>query len=86
MVYRGRTVIDSRPNSELRVLVCVHDEENVPSAVDLLRALNPSKQSPIAVYMLHLIELTGSATPLLIPHKKTRRLSSRTSSSGPVIC
>ncbi|XVF13885.1 hypothetical protein REPUB_Repub09cG0007700 [Reevesia pubescens] len=49
------------------------------------RALNPCKQSPISVYMLHMIELTGSATLLLIP-RKTRRLSSRTSSSsGPVI-
>ncbi|XVE67663.1 hypothetical protein DITRI_Ditri09bG0006200 [Diplodiscus trichospermus] len=85
MVYRGRTLMNSRPNSELRVLVCIHDEENVPSAINLLEALNPSKQNPIAVYMIHLIELTGSATPLLIPEKKTRRLSSRTNRSGPVI-
>ncbi|XP_022774237.1 cation/H(+) antiporter 15-like [Durio zibethinus] len=85
VVYHGRTLMDSRPNSELRLLVCIHDQENVPSAISLLKALNPGKQSPIAVYMLHLIELTGSATPLFIPHKKTRKFSSRTSSSGPVI-
>ncbi|XVF16160.1 hypothetical protein REPUB_Repub10bG0007600 [Reevesia pubescens] len=85
MVCHGRTVMHLKPNTELSLLICVHDEENVPPAINLLRALNPSRQSPIAVYMLHLIELTGSATPLLIPHKKTRRISSRTSSSGPVM-
>ncbi|XVF60005.1 hypothetical protein PTKIN_Ptkin08bG0007700 [Pterospermum kingtungense] len=86
VVYRGRTVMDSRLDSELRVLVCAYDEENVPSAINILRALNPCKQSPVAVYLLHLIELTGSAAPVLIPHnKKTRRMSSKTRSSGPVI-
>ncbi|XP_007031926.2 PREDICTED: cation/H(+) antiporter 15 [Theobroma cacao] len=84
-VYHGRTVMHSRPNSELKLLVCIHDQENVPSAINLLGALNPSKQSPIAVHLLHLIELTGSATPLLIPHKITKSFSSRSSGSGPVI-
>ncbi|OMO85437.1 Cation/H+ exchanger [Corchorus capsularis] len=82
--YHGRTVTHSSPNSELRILVCIHDEEHVPSAINLLGALNPSKQSPIGVYMLHQIELTGSnAIPLLIPHKLTKKLSSR--DSGHVI-
>ncbi|OMO99390.1 Cation/H+ exchanger [Corchorus olitorius] len=80
----GKTVMHSRPNSELKILVCIHDEEHVPSTINLLGALNPSKQSPIGVYMLHQIELTGSnATPLLIPHKLTKKLSSR--DSGHVI-
>ncbi|KAE8689413.1 hypothetical protein F3Y22_tig00110940pilonHSYRG00544 [Hibiscus syriacus] len=75
----------SRPNSRLRVLVCIHEEQNVPSAINLLATLSPGKQSPIVVYMLHMIEIIGAASPLLISHRKTRRVSPKTRGSGPVI-
>ncbi|KAL4379457.1 hypothetical protein GQ457_02G012800 [Hibiscus cannabinus] len=83
--YIGRSVLQSRPHSQLRVLVCIHEEQNVPSAINLLATLNPCKHSPIVVYMLHIIELKGVASPLLIPQKKTRRVSPKTRGSGPVI-
>ncbi|KAE8715879.1 GYF domain-containing-like protein isoform 1 [Hibiscus syriacus] len=83
--YIGRSVLQSRPNSRLRVLVCIHEEQNVPSAINLLATLSPGKQSPIVVYMLHIIEMIGAGSPLLIPHRKTRRVSPKTRGSGPVI-
>ncbi|KAK8347174.1 hypothetical protein V6Z12_A07G267000 [Gossypium hirsutum] len=83
--YYGRTLAYSRHNSELRVLVCIHEEQNVPSAINVLATLKPTKQSPIAVYMLHMVELMGSATPLLMRQKRPKKLSTRTRGSAPII-
>uniref|UniRef100_A0A2N9IEK7 Uncharacterized protein n=1 Tax=Fagus sylvatica TaxID=28930 RepID=A0A2N9IEK7_FAGSY len=85
MVYKRRTVMHLRPDSELRILVCIHDEENVPTIINLLEALNPSKRSPLSIYLLHLIELVGRANPLLITHKLTKRPSSKASTSKPIV-
>ncbi|KAF8390683.1 hypothetical protein HHK36_025210 [Tetracentron sinense] len=81
VVYRRRTILHSRPNSELRVLVCIHDQENVPTIVNLIEATNPTKRSPLVVYVIHLLELVGRATPLLIPHKLSKRPSSNGAAS-----
>ncbi|KAF8378037.1 hypothetical protein HHK36_029370 [Tetracentron sinense] len=75
-VYKRRTILHSRPNIELRVLACIHDQENVPTVINLLEASNPTKRSPIVIYAVHLLELVGRATPLLIPHRLSKRPSS----------
>ncbi|CAK9317722.1 unnamed protein product, partial [Citrullus colocynthis] len=62
----------SRSESDLHVLVCIHDQEDVPSAINLLEALNPTRHSHLAVYMLHLVELLGRANPQLIHHKSKK--------------
>ncbi|KAI3930914.1 hypothetical protein MKW92_018456 [Papaver armeniacum] len=67
--YKRKTIQHSKPNAELRILACVYHEENVPSIVNLLEASNATTYSPICVYTLHLIQLQGRATPLLITHK-----------------
>ncbi|KAI3961888.1 hypothetical protein MKW98_022093 [Papaver atlanticum] len=67
--YKRKTIQHSKPNVELRILACVYHEENVPSIVNLLEASNATTYSPICVYTLHLIQLQGRATPLLITHK-----------------
>uniref|UniRef100_A0A2N9IKG5 Uncharacterized protein n=1 Tax=Fagus sylvatica TaxID=28930 RepID=A0A2N9IKG5_FAGSY len=85
MVYKRRTMMHLRPDSELRILVCIHDQENVPTIINLLEALNPSKRSPLSIYLLHLIELVGRANPLLITHKLTKRPSSKASPSEPIV-
>ncbi|KAI3867944.1 hypothetical protein MKW92_049905 [Papaver armeniacum] len=64
--YKRKTIQHSKPNAELRILACVYHEENVPSIVNLLEASNATTYSPICVYTLHLIQLQGRATPLLI--------------------
>ncbi|BBH00553.1 cation/hydrogen exchanger 15 [Prunus dulcis] len=79
MVYKRRTVMHARPNSQLPVLVGIHDQEDVEPTINLLQALYPTERSPLAIYLLHLIELIGRANPLLIPHKLTRRPSSKAS-------
>ncbi|KAM3761123.1 hypothetical protein ACB098_01G243800 [Castanea mollissima] len=84
-VYSRRTVMHSRPNSELRVLACVHDQENVPTIINLLEALNPSKRSPVSIYLLHLLELVGHSNSTVIPHKRTKRPSSQADPSKHIV-
>ena len=66
--YRKRTVQSSRVDAELRVLVCIHAPRNVPTIVNLLEATHPNKSSPICAYVLHLFELTGRASAMLVVH------------------
>lgn len=67
-VYKRRNLQKSKPDTELRMLACIHAVRNVPSIIGLLAASNPTKRSPIFVYALHLMELTGRATNMLIVH------------------
>nr|DAD28138.1 TPA_asm: hypothetical protein HUJ06_029606 [Nelumbo nucifera] len=58
----------SRSNVEFRVLACIHNEESVSALINLLEASNPTRESPLCVYLIHLVELIGRETPLLISH------------------
>ncbi|XP_042437145.1 cation/H(+) antiporter 15-like [Zingiber officinale] len=75
--YKRRTLQRSSADAELRVLACVHNTRNVPSILSLLRLSSPTKRSPIFVYALHLIELTGRASSLLIVHNAATSGGSR---------
>ncbi|KAJ9177820.1 hypothetical protein P3X46_012992 [Hevea brasiliensis] len=66
--YKRRTIQRSKPDAELRILVCVHTPRNVPTIINLLEASQPTKRSPMCVYVLHLVELTGRASAMLIVH------------------
>ncbi|KAI3859405.1 hypothetical protein MKX03_013772, partial [Papaver bracteatum] len=73
-----RTIQHLAPNTELRMLVCIQNQDNVPAAVHLLKASNPTRDSQIRVYLIHLVELVGRATPIFIAHKKNQRPPSST--------
>ncbi|OMP07454.1 Cation/H+ exchanger [Corchorus olitorius] len=68
--YQKRNIMHLKPNSELRILACVHRPENVVALIGFLNATCPTEESPNAVYVLNLIELTGRATPVFIAHQK----------------
>lgn len=85
VVYRRRTVMHSRPEADLRVLVCIHDQEDVPNAINLLEALNPTRRSHLVVYMLHLVELLGRASPQLIQHKRKQERAPRSCFSEQIV-
>ncbi|KAF9622329.1 hypothetical protein IFM89_031132 [Coptis chinensis] len=84
-LHNRRTIQHSQPNIELRVLACIHDQENVPSIIHLLKASNPTKESPINVSIIHFMELVGRATPLLISHKVHKKASAITAGSQRII-
>ncbi|XP_038878281.1 cation/H(+) antiporter 15-like [Benincasa hispida] len=85
IVYKKRTVMHLRQEFDLCVLVCIYDQEDVPSAINLLDALNPTRRSHLVVYMLHLVELLGRSQPKLIHHKHRKAMTLRSSSSEPII-
>ena len=66
--YKRRTIQSSRLDAELRVLVGIHTPRNVPTLVNLLEVTYPHKRSPLCAYVLHLVELTGRASAMLIVH------------------
>ncbi|XP_010277629.1 PREDICTED: cation/H(+) antiporter 15-like [Nelumbo nucifera] len=66
--YKRRTVQWPKRDAELRILACVHTPRNVPTIINLIDASHPTKKSPICVFALHLVELTGRSSAMLIVH------------------
>lgn len=62
-----RTIQNTPQNSQFNLIACVHNDGNVHSMIRLLEALNPSLESPLCVRVIHLIELLGKSTPILLP-------------------
>ncbi|MCL7045406.1 hypothetical protein MKW94_024786 [Papaver nudicaule] len=74
---KRRSILQLKQNkTEFRVLACVHTQDDVPNIIRLLEASNPTKFCPLTVYILHLVELVGRASPLLIAHPRHRSISS----------
>jgi hypothetical protein len=65
---RRRTLEDARPSADLRVLACVYTEDHAAPLIDLLEA--SSRDSPVSLIVLHLMELVGRAASVLKPHRR----------------
>ncbi|KAM0974111.1 hypothetical protein FF1_017360 [Malus domestica] len=79
--YKHRSIRSIQPNSEFRILTCIHSTSNVSGVINLLEASNPTKQSPISVFAVHLVELRSHASAMLIVHD-TCNLNRTTSASS----
>ncbi|KAL5801173.1 hypothetical protein ACOSQ3_032805 [Xanthoceras sorbifolium] len=66
----SRTLQATPLGSELRVLCCIHCEDNVPGIITLLRASSPTENSPTCNYAVHVTELIGRATPVLDAYER----------------
>ncbi|XP_057807964.1 cation/H(+) antiporter 15-like [Salvia miltiorrhiza] len=73
--YQKRDIQHTPTNSELRMLVCAHRVDDAVAIRRVLEASFPSKESPLAVYALHLVELAGRAHPQLIDHQLGQKSS-----------
>lgn len=60
----------SRENDELRILACIHSQENVRAVISLLQVSNPTKESRVNLVVLHLTKLAGRASSVLVAHQK----------------
>ncbi|KAK4407715.1 Cation/H(+) antiporter 24 [Sesamum angolense] len=69
MVNRRRNIQHTPPNTELHIVACIHEEENLYGLMKLLELSNPTVDSPFSVYTLHLIELVGRSNPVFIDHE-----------------
>lgn len=67
--YQKRNVSDLKPNSELKIVVGIHDPKNIKSITSLIDACNPTKKNPIIVYAIHLVEIFAQGTPIFISHQ-----------------
>ncbi|KAH1131935.1 hypothetical protein J1N35_003313 [Gossypium stocksii] len=85
LCFQKRTVMNSRFNQELRMIGCVHVPGNVNSIINLLNASCPTRECPIALDVLHLVKLSGQATPLFIAHHNQQKASSNKSYSDNVM-
>ncbi|KAI0519342.1 hypothetical protein KFK09_006786 [Dendrobium nobile] len=65
-----RDIQHLRTDAEIRILACLLNEDHIPSILGLLEAASPT--TPICVYVLHLVELTGRANSTLIAHKNKK--------------
>ena len=63
-----RTIQHLKVDVELRILACVHNIGNATGMINILEACNAIKVSPMRVFALQLVELTGSNTALLAAH------------------
>ena len=70
-----RTIQNTPENSEFNIICCMHNDGNVRSMISLLEVCNPTQKSPLCVHVIHLTELLGKSTPILLPinmkNKKT---------------
>ncbi|XP_050214735.2 cation/H(+) antiporter 4-like [Mercurialis annua] len=73
--YQDRNISCLKPQAELRIVTCIKKPVDIFSVKKLLRTTYPTKESPIAVYVLHLIELMGRTTPIFITHRKHKPVS-----------
>ncbi|ESQ45930.1 hypothetical protein EUTSA_v10011078mg [Eutrema salsugineum] len=79
--HQERNILSLKPNSDLRILTCVHRPDNIPGAIAFLQLLSsPNRELPIIVTVLHLVKLVGQLFPVLIPHNtKSKRLMTNNS-------
>ncbi|KAL5794477.1 hypothetical protein ACOSP7_003071 [Xanthoceras sorbifolium] len=68
MVYDRRTIQHMKQQSELEIVVCIHNLEDVSSIINILEISNPTKESPLTVFVMNLEELVGRLVPLFISH------------------
>ncbi|KAL7195597.1 hypothetical protein ACSBR1_035763 [Camellia fascicularis] len=83
--YKRRTLQHSNREHELRMLVCLHEEDNVFSIMNILKASNPHKKSPIEAFVVDLMELIGREIPLLISHQLHKGRSSTLNRANRII-
>ncbi|XVF68436.1 hypothetical protein PTKIN_Ptkin11bG0002600 [Pterospermum kingtungense] len=83
--HRRRTIQHAHPDTELRMLAGIYCQYHTPSIINLLELSNPTAKRPICFYVVHLLELIGRSTPLLITHHRDRKSSVQMQSSERLI-
>lgn len=58
------------------MVVCIHNEDNVPSIINLLEASNPTRHQPVEAITMNLHPLEGRASAILIPISEVEKIPS----------
>ncbi|TKY56382.1 Cation/H(+) antiporter 4 [Spatholobus suberectus] len=75
--YQKRDIFSLKPNSGLRILVCIHKQHHTIPITRALDLCNPRLEDPSNVDVLHLIELVGRSSPIFISHRMKKGVPSR---------
>lgn len=63
-----RVLQNLKPDSELRILTCIHEVQTAAGITALLEISHASRRSPICIFALQLMQLKKHTTALLIVH------------------
>ncbi|WJZ89179.1 hypothetical protein VitviT2T_008414 [Vitis vinifera] len=85
MSYSRKSIMYPKHDSEFRILVCIHNEHNVSTIINLLEASHATKSSPISIVALCLMELTGSSSSVLESYDSKKKLTSGVTHLGHII-
>ncbi|KAK9696942.1 hypothetical protein RND81_08G006000 [Saponaria officinalis] len=67
--YTQRTLQGAKPDQELHIVTCIHTSQNVYNLISLLEISNITTKPIISIFAVHLIELLGHASPMLVEHE-----------------
>ncbi|WCJ41602.1 Cation/hydrogen exchanger family protein [Euphorbia peplus] len=70
--YHDRKVISLKPDSQLRILFCVHDQDNIHSITGFLDVFHPTPEKFLDLHVVHLVPLTGFNTPMIMSHNNQK--------------
>ncbi|XP_049406195.1 cation/H(+) antiporter 24-like [Solanum stenotomum] len=72
MINTRRNIQHTSLNTELNIIACIHDEENVFGIINILfEVFNSTAPRTSMVHALHLMELVGRAAPIFIDHQES---------------
>ncbi|TKY47537.1 Cation/H(+) antiporter 15 [Spatholobus suberectus] len=63
-----KTIQNLKAEAELRILACVHNPRQATGMLSIFEACHTTKLSPLRVFALQLVELSGNTTSLLAAH------------------
>jgi uncharacterized Tic20 family protein len=67
--YKHRNIQSAKQDTNFQILACLHSMRNVSGIITLLQASIATKLiSPLSIFVVHLVELTGRASSMLIVH------------------
>ncbi|KAK7267618.1 hypothetical protein RIF29_20296 [Crotalaria pallida] len=67
--YQRRNILYLKPNTELRIVACIHKPCHISPIRNFLELLSPTTTNPMVVDVMHLMELVGRSTPIFISHR-----------------
>jgi hypothetical protein len=78
---KRRNIQSARQDSEFLILACVHSMRNVSGIITLLQASIANRLSPVSIFAVHLVELAGRASSMLIVHDTYGKVSDKINGS-----
>ncbi|KAL5101558.1 hypothetical protein RYX36_005885 [Vicia faba] len=74
--YQKRNILKLKPNSELRIVSCIHKPSHITPIKNILEICCPTTSNPLVVHVLHLMELVGRSSPVFISHRLQEQVGS----------